>query len=655
MYLSVDYYFLNFKLQAFLKCETNKLHQEMSTNTHFKFPITGSEGLDKSSLRQRSGNSEHEFYTEVSSTNRNKRLDLQAQKEKYSAVEYLATREKKPSKLSSLLEHAKDIGPSSKVIRFSTGADPSRGSKVSLRSQAMDIEPSQIQSAQFQSKKNSGTRFYKTPANFETESQQRIQPVYDQRQSMEEAQGYPMIKNQHDIHLLQSKGLINSFGVQNQNYPLNTRANDASSQMAGSQHSLSRSSSTNQMQELNMSAFPKHGRRHTLYKYLNQYFDEGAKTDQIAQKPGIKQVSSQENLLQTAERSNGTATTCDTYYQPQQTSKESPIKLALSNKISEVVKMPPNTERKTKKGGHQVWASGKEHLLELFNRNKKLAEQKNAQKLASRKVTFSLQEDEKIIKYHKVYGPDWKSIAKHLPGRTESMIRNRFFTLAEKYPNIENEQESSQQICVKPEEPLTNKDLSNELKGESFNLFGGFNAESNQNFSNLLFDDRLNFEKNDQGFNNELLFPEEDFLNGGTLSGAVEQRNNDMELIGFTPQLEPVDNMSLFDLKLDEKDVKFNNDQDCWNDLLDFNQEIKTHHNLTPVFTAVNSNQSQIVEKKHSETIAQDTNVKNQDLLAEAASVNRIQELLKQINSIEQMFKATRQEILKLQGKLGDK
>lgn len=53
------------------------------------------------------------------------------------------------------------------------------------------------------------------------------------------------------------------------------------------------------------------------------------------------------------------------------------------------------------------------------------------------KARFSLQEDQTIAHYYAILGGDWKRIAAHLPGRTETMIRNRFYTSIKK-KHLEN-------------------------------------------------------------------------------------------------------------------------------------------------------------------------------------------------------------------------
>lgn len=48
------------------------------------------------------------------------------------------------------------------------------------------------------------------------------------------------------------------------------------------------------------------------------------------------------------------------------------------------------------------------------------------------KARFTYQEDQQIVHYYNTFGPNWKRIAAYLPGRTETMVRNRFYTSIKK-------------------------------------------------------------------------------------------------------------------------------------------------------------------------------------------------------------------------------
>ena len=48
------------------------------------------------------------------------------------------------------------------------------------------------------------------------------------------------------------------------------------------------------------------------------------------------------------------------------------------------------------------------------------------------KTRFSWQEDQLIAHYYTTLGANWKKITAHLPGRTEVMIRNRFYSSIKK-------------------------------------------------------------------------------------------------------------------------------------------------------------------------------------------------------------------------------
>ena len=54
------------------------------------------------------------------------------------------------------------------------------------------------------------------------------------------------------------------------------------------------------------------------------------------------------------------------------------------------------------------------------------------------KKKFSTEEDTKILKYYKIYGNSWSTIAKFINGRTGDMIKNRYYSYLKKYFEKEN-------------------------------------------------------------------------------------------------------------------------------------------------------------------------------------------------------------------------
>lgn len=64
------------------------------------------------------------------------------------------------------------------------------------------------------------------------------------------------------------------------------------------------------------------------------------------------------------------------------------------------------------------------------------------------KTPFSLDEDQKIIKYEKLYGRNWKFISSFFKGRTPDKIKNRFYTLKKRTKRKLHIEESNDNIEV---------------------------------------------------------------------------------------------------------------------------------------------------------------------------------------------------------------
>ena len=98
------------------------------------------------------------------------------------------------------------------------------------------------------------------------------------------------------------------------------------------------------------------------------------------------------------------------------------------------------------------------------------------------------------MKYYQSYGEDWKLIAKHLPGRTEFMLRKRLAFLEEKYPNL-----------------FANEQSGKNEQNNDFNFFGN---EEQDFSSSFLFEDAApsSANQNNKDFNSQFLIPEADFF-----------------------------------------------------------------------------------------------------------------------------------------------
>ena len=83
------------------------------------------------------------------------------------------------------------------------------------------------------------------------------------------------------------------------------------------------------------------------------------------------------------------------------------------------------------------------------------------------KHRFTYEEDLRIIKYYKLYGRAWSSIAKYIKGRTGDMIKNRFYSNLSKNMNkVEDEEKNGKKI----QESEKNEKMENE-ENEENNMF----------------------------------------------------------------------------------------------------------------------------------------------------------------------------------------
>eukprot|EP00331_Platyophrya_macrostoma_P008260 CAMPEP_0176421278 /NCGR_PEP_ID=MMETSP0127-20121128/9077_1 /TAXON_ID=938130 /ORGANISM="Platyophrya macrostoma, Strain WH" /LENGTH=341 /DNA_ID=CAMNT_0017801975 /DNA_START=239 /DNA_END=1264 /DNA_ORIENTATION=+ len=323
-----------------------------------------------------------------------------------------------------------------------------------------------------------------------------------------------------------------------------------------------------------------------------------------------------------------------------------------------------------KKAARENWAVEKAHLLKYLNNDatdlsgnevgafgKKVIENPRAR--------WSQAEDEAIVQGYKTHGANWNLIAKELPTRTVQMIRKRFSALKKKLPNLVSEvvnqssdinsveQSSSNQefeIYASASKKVCKEDAKVAQEHKEFSLFGDFQvAEKEQDFLSPLFrGNDFFFESQNDDMANQFLALEGNFLDGGVLQGAAERKKS-LELdFGLARNSLPVesanqfnDNLSFFDLKFEDNAEKVKVGQDCWNDMIDFNQEVQQNHSLTPI--ANKPEQKPVLFSK------------NMAVLPECENLDRIQQLISQIKSIEMMFSVTRQEIQKLQNKFGDK
>lgn len=132
------------------------------------------------------------------------------------------------------------------------------------------------------------------------------------------------------------------------------------------------------------------------------------------------------------------------------------------------------------------------------------------------KNRFTLEEDEKILKYYKIYGKSWSSIAKYINGRTGDMIKNRFYSHLSKNPHktkyIKNDLNEEEK--VQKEEHNIEKKIDEQFGNENCNkdnMFCDLNKYNIQN--NYMFKKYNNIVSNNNIFNNNNLFMKNYFEN----------------------------------------------------------------------------------------------------------------------------------------------
>lgn len=484
-------------------------------------------------------------------------------------------------------------------------------------------------------------------------------------------------------------------------------------------------------------------RNNTLYKFLNSYFSgtdpKALKTAPSQQKiQRIPHIPSQENMISTdvpsADNSSGVSLTSETDSQFNGMSKSSTNQhssSSLRNKLAETLKTLPTstrmkemTEKTKKRNDKKIWTTQKDHLLKLLvhklgqNWEAIASEMQDPQidsqgvrerfaatlKLEDRKAKFSLQEDETIAKYHKIHGSNWKLIAKHLPGRTEAMVRKRFHSTIKRKMNLEEdvgcqkgdkpseekeEKPQDQVVSANPIQEEDNQEIFN--KGSNFDDFRFENANPfpdydhiDYNFPGTLMKEDTGIQSSNQ-FGSDLFIPEFDIFAGGPTSDSIERKNNEMEIDCSSPIIDsalpvewgnhhlafsdekPQKENQFFDMLDQPVERKLNfEDESYWNNLIDFNQEPIIDKNLTLEQNSICSKEEKVeqtqpqqqpeAEKDKSELMNAELNKAMSAVLQlgmDKENSGKIHLLMSQIKSIEMLFNLTRKEIHKLQNEFG--
>lgn len=186
--------------------------------------------------------------------------------------------------------------------------------------------------------------------------------------------------------------------------------------------------------------------KNTLYKCLNQFLGNALQSAREQQQPD--NIKTQEKAQPTLKFANS--------LEDLLTCKKSDIRdnsSILMNKFKDFqTAARPLDQTQNCKYSRRLWNSKRDHkilaLVKKYGQNwNTIAEEIGhpfitAGMICNRykhklnpnvpKIKFSLQEDEEIAQCYKKHGPNWKLIAKYLPGRTERMVRDRFYSIVKK-------------------------------------------------------------------------------------------------------------------------------------------------------------------------------------------------------------------------------
>ena len=128
------------------------------------------------------------------------------------------------------------------------------------------------------------------------------------------------------------------------------------------------------------------------------------------------------------------------------------------------------------------------------------------------KKKFTIEEDKKILKYYKIYGKSWSTIAKYINGRTGDMIKNRFYSNLSKYIKKENLKDDKIEEEEKGEqnlENIINEPINQPKNNTNENIFQNINKENN-NFNNKINNNHIffnNYFSNTSSFIPNFYFP----------------------------------------------------------------------------------------------------------------------------------------------------
>ena len=186
------------------------------------------------------------------------------------------------------------------------------------------------------------------------------------------------------------------------------------------------------------------------------------------------------------------------------------------------------------------------------------------------KNRFTIEEDMKILKYYKIYGRSWSSIAKYINGRTGDMIKNRFYSNLcknyEKENNLLELNEEEEEINYYEQQNINNVD-NNENNQQNYiqSLINSYqspkqSSSTNKNqFSNNSL--RLNILNNYYSLNNNQdnnnFIKNQDFL---FQKNNTNKKSDNLFYNYFGNPIDSINNNILFtNLIKEENKLKINN------------------------------------------------------------------------------------------------
>ena len=122
------------------------------------------------------------------------------------------------------------------------------------------------------------------------------------------------------------------------------------------------------------------------------------------------------------------------------------------------------------------------------------------------KKKFSLEEDQKILKYFKIFGNSWSTIAKFISGRTGDMIKNRYYSYLKKCSEKENTIfNDDMEEKEKTEEKKEDKNIQTTIEPQKTNILINSN-QYNFHINNITHQEK-------RFFNNNIFFTNNYFIN----------------------------------------------------------------------------------------------------------------------------------------------